>query len=445
MSSCLRSSQSTEKDGPLHERGLRRILVQSIKDANPHFTSPEQDAARTVWSMLEESIHLTGSDGGISEENLCTAMRNLADYGGHLSMQITAQNAGLLMTYKGAAIICEAFELAPPNGEVMGFNGRLRRCFPSHAVSISLKKFREPTFQSMLAKTIATMSVQAVEEMVPKARKAGQYHVETRDTTSPRIVIELLVTILAAVGECVTMPLIWKNTREEVLWSDALLSWLRSPAWSLDRVAMQTILSRSATPWLYKDIMIIFMSHVADLAASNNMATDLLHCLLSKVTLRMRKLSRVSTPSWQTGVERSLSRTYMVMQSRWDISQTHLQPEIDLSALVHLDFARDTCIILPKLDELLRDMTKGSTGVMTPKFQPRILKVEAPSGILPCPAVNGGDQHSLDLAIFEQWIDKHLGQYLDMHLAEPDFCQRLMAVAKDYHVKASGHYNRNPD
>ena len=164
-----------------------------------------------------------------------------------------------------------------PNDVAMGSYDRLARCFPGPAASVALGTFGEAGFQDMLAATPATMSHQPVADMKPTARKAQQDHVEERDTAKPNMVTEFLVTVLLAVGATADVSKIWKNTRDEVLWSGGLLPWRRSPDWLLIRVAMQLILTRRGTPHLFKAIMVHFMSHVLDSALSQGTQSDILH------------------------------------------------------------------------------------------------------------------------------------------------------------------------
>ena len=140
------------------------------------------------------------------------------------------------MSCEQESVRFEFFELSPENEAAMSTKGRLRRCFPASSVSVHIKIFDEEGCRSTLAHTIAKMSHQEVAEMKPKVMKAGDEHIEERDTTDPGLVTDFLVTVLSALGETVQASRIWKNTREEVLWRHARLPWRRSPVWLLVRV-----------------------------------------------------------------------------------------------------------------------------------------------------------------------------------------------------------------
>jgi hypothetical protein len=144
----------------------------------------------------------------------------------------------------------EVFELSPLNGPVLTTKGRLRRAFPGSALALTIDAFEQPEFQATIAHTLANMSHQPVVDTKPKAKKAGRMHDETRDTTHPKVVTELFMGFLRPAGEPVEgdVARLWKNTREEVVWCNALLPWRRSPVWMLLSVAMQLLFSRLAGP-----------------------------------------------------------------------------------------------------------------------------------------------------------------------------------------------------
>ena len=143
----------------------------------------------------------------------------------------------------------------------MSTKGRLKRCFPGPAVAVPVDIFNNAGFQSTVTSTLAKMSSQQAVEMIPTARKASQDHSENRDTTNPQLVTDFLMSYLEAVGSPVSVPKIWKNTRDEVLWSTGLLPWHRSPVWLLTRVAIQTTFSRLAgSRNYYKEFMVFLVA-----------------------------------------------------------------------------------------------------------------------------------------------------------------------------------------
>jgi hypothetical protein len=230
---------------------------------------------------------------------------------------VKAQNAAIIMHHDQNAILFEFFELSPLNEAVMNTEGRLLRWFPASCISMPMEKFKEDGLRSTLAQTIAKMSRQEVAEFKPKAVKAGDEHIEERDTTDPRLVTDFLATVLSALGETVPTSRIWKNTREEVLWKDAKLPWRRSPLWLLSRVTLQVVFSR-LTPCgtLYKEFMVFLMSYILQAAHAHDMPSDTLYCMIAKISRRLIKLDRNVDYTWLHTVEKSLSRSRCVIEGR---------------------------------------------------------------------------------------------------------------------------------
>ncbi|ETN36737.1 uncharacterized protein HMPREF1541_09015 [Cyphellophora europaea CBS 101466] len=106
-----------------------------------------------------------------------------------IALDIRAQNAGMLVRRAENSIQLEAFDLAPLNEAVMSTKGRLRRCFPGPALSLTLEQWGEPGFQATFAHAVAKMSTQATKDTQPKTRKSRQDHDEERNTTHPKVLL----------------------------------------------------------------------------------------------------------------------------------------------------------------------------------------------------------------------------------------------------------------
>jgi hypothetical protein len=101
---------------------------------------------------------------------------------------VSEQNAGILVTCQQDSILVEVFELSPTNEAVVGIIGRSQRRFPAKATSIPMCRFSEEGFLSSFANTVARMSCQAIRASKAKITKAGDKHVQERDTTDPMVV-----------------------------------------------------------------------------------------------------------------------------------------------------------------------------------------------------------------------------------------------------------------
>lgn len=131
-----------------------------------------------------------------------------------IPLYISAQNAGIIFsTCKGSdGVLFQAFEVSPTNSAAMGTQGRLRRCFPGTIPLYTDKAhFQKPDFLSTLAKTLSKMSLQEAPGMTPTVRKSGDDVKETRDTTDPGLVTELLVAFLKPFSSVPNARKIWKK------------------------------------------------------------------------------------------------------------------------------------------------------------------------------------------------------------------------------------------
>jgi hypothetical protein len=80
------------------------------------------------------------------------------------------------------------------------------------------------------------MSSQPIEEMQPKVKKSGNTLSEFRNTTKPLVVTEHLRSFLRALGEPVKLPMLWKNTREDVI--------LEKRSFAFDKISKMVISPR---------------------------------------------------------------------------------------------------------------------------------------------------------------------------------------------------------
>lgn len=66
----------------------------------------------------------------------------------------------MIISKDGNFVNFEAFEILPPDAVIMQSKGRLKRCFPGSSACVELDTFNDAGFQSTLADTLATMSIQ---------------------------------------------------------------------------------------------------------------------------------------------------------------------------------------------------------------------------------------------------------------------------------------------
>ncbi|OIW23551.1 hypothetical protein CONLIGDRAFT_693443 [Coniochaeta ligniaria NRRL 30616] len=427
-----------------------RVLLQCLSYALDSFkkssTAGQDVSIQAVQSTVDKLIYVTDDDGHIHQELLLEAFAELSSTGGALPIYVRAQNAAVIVRKEAENIIFEAFELALPNGTVMSTKGRLRRYFPGRAIAVPIDVFNSVEFQSTLTNTLAKMSHQEATEMKATANKAGQSHIETRDVTSPHLVTEFLMSYLEAVGTQVSVARIWKNTREEVLWSNALLPWRRSPVWLLARVAMQTAFLRlTGTESYYKGFMIWFMAEITAQAVRHDISCDILHCLISKTSRRLSKLGHQNEEGWIPTVERILHSAADKLQAIWDKIAAS-EPDLATRNLSALDFKKDSALQLYGLDEYIEFVRKPGSSETAPKaFTPPHLTTEFQSGTLPVLPASTGKDIFYVLAAFEDWVSSDLNSWLDTHVSDPKTCGHLSRLIQLYHATAESHYQENPE
>jgi len=227
-----------------HETTLLDVTIASLsafKDCTTiNHSAIIGSAIAMVSSMKTVHLSATYSGGAINEEKLKDALANLCNSGkishkhpsvlsyanlpdgGTIPLHLRAQNCGVMISKSTGSIHVEAFELSPLNEAIISTKGRLRRTFPGCAIAIDLAIFEQPSFIAITAQTLAKMSHQSAVGTKPKAKKASQIHDEDRDTTHPKIVTELFMGFLRAVGQPVDVSCVAKHTREEVMYKASM-------------------------------------------------------------------------------------------------------------------------------------------------------------------------------------------------------------------------------
>ena len=180
-----------------------------------------------------------------------TALNYFSDV---LALDITAQNAGLIIRRRPKDVVFETFELSPANEKVLETTGRLRCSYPGPIVAVGIETAMDPAFVANLASFLQKMDIEALEEAAPTSRKANETIPEVRESAHPKFITGMLSSILQGIGTPLNSPdlRIQKNIRDDVLWHKTYVPWRRSPLWLLLRVALQTTLRVGKCQALYK-------------------------------------------------------------------------------------------------------------------------------------------------------------------------------------------------
>ena len=211
-----------------------------------------------------------------------------------LLVPIKAQNAMLILRRTKDMVVFECFEASPSAGAVMACKASLLRSFPACARAVPISTFNDPQFRTELASALSKLDMEVIDEMMPQSQKAGSKMAEIRDTAHPGLVSDMLMAILASLGEPVQAQQISKRTRDDVLWSNALLPWRRSPLWLGLRITIQATLCRALLTEegniQYKNFMIYLMSEIASMAPRVDESVDKCYVVLAKIAHRVHKL-----------------------------------------------------------------------------------------------------------------------------------------------------------
>lgn len=432
-----------------------KIAIDGAAKAIKRFRKIVDGSGFLNEDMLREGFYDLNKNGTLADpckpERGCVIRANLADRkeGGFLLLHVRAQNAGVVITCDKDAAVFEPFELSPQNASVMAISGRLKRSFPASSTAVSLDVFQQDQCQAGLANTIATMSYQEVSEMKPKITKAGDKHIEERDTTAPTIVTDFLVAGLSAIGRPSQRSKIWKNTREEVLWSGADSPWRRSPVWLLVRVAIQLHLSRSASnKGLYKEFMIFFMAYVLQRCEDHDFPSDILYCIMAKISKRMAKIDRNQAYPWTATVERIFRKCQTRNEERWNVIMRKFEAPLEIHPLSANEISQGRFLTCQKLDEFLEGIYTRQVIEADKEFTPPWILEKNDKDDLPSFEANSfKDQSTIPfyLSAFETWVEKSLNTWLASQILRQDTCERLYNTTKGYHNLALIHYHEDPE
>ncbi|TQV93180.1 P-loop containing nucleoside triphosphate hydrolase [Cordyceps javanica] len=260
----------------------------------------EDTDATTQWRSLEASLLLTRElHNPVSVETLMAAFRTIADTEGAnwLALHVAQQNAALII-YKNIEtkeVVFETFEVSASAPAVLEAKHALLWTFPCRAVAIPMTEFTNTSFQETIAVFLEQATEIAFDQFAARAFKGEKAVVETRDSPSPAIVTEMLMSFLQAMGRTFSVAVVHKRVRDDVILGSSQQPWRRSPYWLMLRASVQRFLLDSSdndskeSRIQYKLIICIALSHLlADCQATLHPERVLM--LQAKVCRRLAKL-----------------------------------------------------------------------------------------------------------------------------------------------------------
>lgn len=457
--------RSAEKDDQ-----LLSFVEDSLRRCSSIMEEQHQEVFRELRAMITSMRLVRNEHGRLNENRLLKALQELCATGNTspslshfvsemltdtsgspvaFPLEITEQNAGIIIRKADDRVIFEPFELSPDNASVFATRGRLVRHFPSTAVAIAISTTQESGFYEAIANTLAKMSHQAVPGMRPQVRKAQKSHDEERDTMKPSVVTDFLSNVLLSLGTQVANTSLCKNTREEVMWDSSKLPWRRTPVWLLVRVALQLTARRktSGSDGLYKQFMAFLLSRILDSACTASMASEVLHTMSAKISRRLLKLDQTRCKFLIQAIDSSMLAASRLMETRWNTIRQQANPPLDLTLLTRLDTERDIYFHLPELDNFLEAIplrtSYQASSTFTPVSQiPRRNASHLPAEVL---GMGSDEYRPFRLAAFESWVDKHLPSWLESNLHIPTTCDNLKDLIQRYHADAEVYYHNLPE
>jgi hypothetical protein len=192
-------------------------------------------------------------------------------------------------------VVFDAFEASPTAPAVLETSHALQWSFPSRSVAISELEFSKDSFQDGLADFLEQASEVAFDQFAARASKGDKMVVESRDTPSPALITEMLLSFLEATGRAFPVHAVHKRVRDDVVLGSSETPWRRSPYWLILRVAAQRILLTSCSDDLgtsrlyFKFVMcIVFARLLADCQPTLHPEKTLM--LQAKLCRRLAKL-----------------------------------------------------------------------------------------------------------------------------------------------------------
>ncbi|KAJ4252345.1 hypothetical protein NW762_010943 [Fusarium torreyae] len=206
------------------------------------------DGDHDAWSILVNSMKATAilNQGHLISHELVEAFQGIASGRTNiwLTLFITQQNSALLIHRDDieGTVVFEAFQTAAPVKDVLAAKHGLTGEFPHRSVRVPFSVFNDMSFLRNLSQFLGQASYESFDQFAAKASKGGQSIAETRNSTDPALVIEMLMSLLEGLGSGLEVQSVRKKVRDDVVLGLSEVPWRRSPYWLVLRVALRRML-----------------------------------------------------------------------------------------------------------------------------------------------------------------------------------------------------------
>lgn len=176
----------------------------------------------------------------------------------------------------------------------------LIQAFPGRACAVPETCFHHEDFQSSLAEFLEKASMETLNQLAAKTRKAGVEITEARDTTDPALITQLLMPLLESLGESLQVEKFQKRVRDDVnievqSRTGSILPFRRHPFWLILRVAVQRHLILSmgyhSGRALYKSLISVVLAQLMT-SAVGQLKPEMTLMLRAKLCRRLAKLEQ---------------------------------------------------------------------------------------------------------------------------------------------------------
>ena len=347
-------------------------------------------------------------------------------------------------------MVFEVFEVSPRPEAVMTVEGKLICSYPGPAVELPLEVARDPSFVEQLANFLIQMDVDQLPDAEATTTKAGSKVPETRGTTHPRYISQLLIMILRGMGNEATVNRITKRIGDEVCWDNALNPWRRSSLWLVVRVAIQTTSDSRET---YKAFMVFFQTQLLQLFIDRNLpnlSSDLLHAARVKTSRRVHKLGASAPPRLLQAVAAISRQMEGCLQLRWSEEQ-HLQAFSPPYAPDPTAIEKDTTIsLLESRTYLTRIMSPeplmDTFTEFCPSHFPRLRDSRDFHDLCPDSLTDAVQAEGrIALADFECLVQERLDGWVMENSQHESGCKTLASCLEQYVSASKSHYSSNAE
>lgn len=326
----------------------------------------------------------------------------------------------------------------------MSIEGKLICSYPGPAIELPLGIAHDVSFVEQLASFLVQMDGDHLDAEATTT-KAGSEVQETRSTTHPQYISQLLIMILRGMGKEAKVTRITKRIADDACWDNAQNPWRRSPLWLVLRVAIQTTADSCET---YKAFMVFFQAELLQTFLDLDFSSELLFIARAKTSRRVHKLGASAYPRLLEKVHSVGKAIEKCLQRRW-LEEQHLQtnspPYIpDLSAIDD-DTTISLCNSRAYLSKVMSpDPSQHNFVTFCPSYSPRLrdtFNFNHPDGLSEAFKANP----YIALADFEVLVQERLDDWVSENRYDKSSCQKLGTCLEQYISSATTHYSSSPE